>query len=1126
MLNMVTILRVWSLTTLAVVVLGPATIRASDSNSDNSAFFERRVRPLLARHCYSCHGSKKQEGGLRLDSADSLARGGDRGPVVVPGKPRTSLLLTAVERLGELKMPPTRPLSKGEIAIFRRWIVGGAHWPSPTPGTIAPRPGERLRHASLWSLQPVSTPTLPAVADTRWCETPVDQFIRSRLDQVGLKPTETLSRSPLLRRLTLDLCGLPPTPDSIERFIHDVSPDAYARVVDRLLASPAYGERWGRHWLDVVRYCDSRDARHTGQAYDVNEAWRYRDWVVDALNKDLPYDAFVRQQIAGDCLPASGSLEDAARGLVATGMLVIGEWGSGDADAKKMYADIVDDQIHVVTQAFLGVSLSCARCHDHKFDPFTTRDYYAMAGIFFSTQIATPRTDAPLMRVPLLTSQGRERRKELQAKVAGIDGQLNALEEMRRTVLRTRIVPHTSRYLQAAWVLEQRRFQQIEQPIDVETIATLARDRELDPVVLAGWDRALGERVDQGALLAVAQPDSSVPGVFCWKTEAVQPLFLVNTNAREVRVPGRMAPHSVAVHPTPTQGVAVAWRSPMEGPVRVRGQIRDVHDGGNGVEWSLELSRGIDVTTLQSGAIARGGMAVVDNGSAPIAMHVGDRLRLIISAKANDHVCDLTRLELGIEEIAAPQRVWRLEEDVMKTPGQGNPHDDGQGNRGVWQFLHMARRNGTERPAFRALEPWFAAVAALDADRVAAASTAIEQKLLKVAAEGPETKSLLSWLVAPEGLLRKNDQVALSAQGVVQREALLAKRSALQKQLPPVEMALAAREGGVPATTHAGFQDVRVHVRGDYNRLGDLVPRGFPEILVDSARPAITKGSGRVELARWITEKTNPLTSRVIANRIWLYHFGAALVRTPGDFGNQGSPPTHPLLLDWLARRLVATGWSIKALHRHIVLSATYRQGAGTANSDSDRKSRQLDPDNRWWARVESRRLEAEAIRDTLLAVAGVLDRRMGGPSAARYPGGYSRTERKTAVFSSRRRALYLMTIRGESSDGPFVLDAADPNRIVHRRTVSTTAPQALLLMNDPFIRNLAEALSDRIREPSRGDAATRVTQLYYLLYGRPPRPREVAAALAFLGTTGTDRGRWDNYCHALMCTNELIYRN
>ncbi|MCH2401076.1 MAG: DUF1549 domain-containing protein, partial [Pirellulales bacterium] len=362
------------------------------------------------------------------------------------------------------------------------------------------------RNQQLWSLKPVQDPALPHLEDESWCTAPVDYFIRSRLDSIGLVPTRRLAPAALLRRVSLDLGGLPPTLDELARFTRDAAPDAYGRVVDRLLASPSYGERWARHWLDVVRYCDSRDARHTGQAYDVNEAWRYRDWVVNAFNRDLSYDEFVRQQIAGDILPVSDSQEDAARGLIATGMLVIGEWGSGDADAKKMYTDIVDDQIHVVTQAFLGVSLSCARCHDHKFDPFTTRDYYAMAGIFFSTQIATPRTDAPLMRVPLLTSRERQRRARLQADVAEIDRKLKELAEMRRKVLRNYIAAHTSRYLQAAWELEEQRLRRTGQQVTAEIIADKARQRELDPIVLAAWERFLGERIDQGDILPVGQP--------------------------------------------------------------------------------------------------------------------------------------------------------------------------------------------------------------------------------------------------------------------------------------------------------------------------------------------------------------------------------------------------------------------------------------------------------------------------------------------------------------------------------------------------------------------------------------------------------------------------------------------
>ncbi|MBB76372.1 MAG: hypothetical protein CMJ75_17845 [Planctomycetaceae bacterium] len=1114
--------RDWSLATLAVLTLFTTPIRGGE----NDAFFERRVRPLLARHCYSCHGERKQEGGLRLDSAAALARGSDRGQVVKPGQPGKSLLMDAVERRGALKMPPARALSKTEISILSRWITRGAPWPASDIHKT--RQGHRAgpRPHRLWSFEPVVKPSLPAVDDHAWCENPVDRFIRSRLAAVGLTPTSRLPPAALLRRLTLDLSGLPPTLDELARFTQDGAPDAYARVVDRLLASPAYGERWGRHWLDIVRYCDSRDARHTGQAYDVNEAWRYRDWVVDAFNRDLPYDVFVRQQIAGDCLPDLGSQREAARGLAATGMLVIGEWGSGDADARKMYTDIVDDQIHVVTQAFLGISLSCARCHDHKFDPFTTRDYYAMAGIFFSTQVATPRTDAPLMRVPLLTVKERGVRARLQADVAVIERQLAALAENRRATLRKRIVRHSSRYLQATWELEERRLQDFGRSLSPTAFTTWSHAKGLDPVVLAAWDRALGERVDQGTLLSVCQSDTPVANVFCWKTPAVQPLFLINTNRVEVRVPGRMAARSVAVHPTPTQGVGVAWRSPIRGKIRFKAQIQDAHDGGNGVEWTLEKSRGIDVATLHGGAIARGGKAVCGDEAPPIDVRVGDRVRLIITAKENDHICDLTQVDWEIEELAEPRRSWRLASDLVDNPGQGNPHADRHGNPAVWQFLHMARRRTTQRPVFRALEPWFAAVATLTPARVVAAADSIQARLLNSAPEDEAIRTLATWLVTPGGLLGKEDQVALTAAETRQRDTLQAQLATLQKRLPPVNMALAAREGGVPDTAHAGFQDVRIHVRGDYSRLGDRVARGVPAILAGADPFVIQQGSGRVELAHWITRKSHPLTSRVLVNRLWLHHFGAALVRTPGDFGNQGTPPTHPRLLDWLATRFVAAEWSIKSLQRQLVMSATYQQSAGSLNRLLDRKARELDPDNLWWGRVESRRLEVEAIRDSLLVAAGVLDRRMGGPSAPRYPGGYSRTERKTAVFSSRRRALYLMTIRGESNDGPFVLDAADPNRIVHQRSISTTAPQALLLLNDPFIRELAEALSRRIRGSAERDPNARIHKLYKLLYGRAPRQRELTAARLFLDARGADPGRWDDYCHALMCTNELIYRN
>ena len=1106
---------------MTAVVLPRSTAIGDD------AHFERSVRPLLVQRCYKCHGPTKQAGGLRLDSGPAVLRGGDRGAAVVPGEPESSLLMAAVRRQGELKMPPDRELSVREKAILQRWVGGGAAWPAK----VSPPPGEdaNLRaEEPLWSFQPVRNPQLPTVETDLWCRDPVDRFLLKRMQTAGLSPALPLAAGFLLRRVTFDLTGLPPTPDEITAFKAATAPDAYARVVDRLLAAPTYGERWGRHWLDVVRYCDSRDARHTGQPYDVNEAWRYRDWVVDAFNRDLPYDAFVRQQIAGDCLPMSGSQEDAASGLIATGMLVIGEWGSGDADAKKMYTDIVDDQIHVVTQAFLGVSLSCARCHDHKFDPFTARDYYAMAGIFFSTQIATPRTDAPLMRVPLLTQGDRELRKGLQAKLVELETQLSQLEDSRRAQLRAKLVPHTSRYLQAAWELERDRLQTFDTTRISQAVEEISRAFDLDPVIVRAWDRALGQRVGQGELLNVAVVDAPEKGVFCWKTDAVQPLFLANSTPRDVYVPGHMIPHSVAVHPTPSRGVAVAWRSTFQGSIHVSGRVSDAHQGGNGIEWSLEKSHGVDVTHLATGSFGRGEKTEFGSALDPVTIHPGDRIRLVIFPKAGNHVCDLTRLELELKEAGGAGRTWNLAKDVVGNPAQGNPHNDSYGNPAVWQFLHMVRRLGQlgeTKPEIDALQPWFTAATTGDTTTVVAACDHLQGQLLRGPKSNEKIVALRDWLVSSDGLLGKGDQVALSVGDAAQRDELMRQRDALRERLLPVDVALAAHEGGVSNTVHEGFQDARIHIRGDYTRLGAQIARGVPASLAGQNTFPVDAGSGRVELAEWIANKSHPLTARVMVNRIWLHHFGAALVRTPGDFGRQGEMPTHPLLLDWLANYLVTSSWSIKSIHRRLLSSAAYQQSGGERDRRSDREGLRLDPENRWWSRVESQRLEVEAIRDAILAVAGELDRRIGGPSAARYPGGYSRTERKTAVFSSRRRALYVMTIRGESSDGPFVLDAADPNRVVHQRSVSTTAPQALLMMNDPFVRSVAEILSLRIlRSADRQEE--RVEHLYQLLYGRAPSMRELAASQRFLGQPSGDRQRWDDYCHALLCTNELIYRN
>jgi hypothetical protein len=779
------------------------------TRAEGAEFFEKEIRPLLVERCHKCHGGPKVKGGLRLTSRANLLKGGESGPAVVLGKPDDSLLIKAIRYNDTPQMPPTEKLKARDIARLTRWVAMGVPWPETTrdqpPAAGAKGPYQITdEQRRFWSFQPIQSVAPPAVTDTSWPRSGLDRFILAGLEAKGLKPAPPADKRTLLRRTTFDLTGLPPTPDEMDAFLRDDSPDAFARVVDRLLASPQYGERWGRHWLDVVRYADSFDLRGIGGEMDIADAWRYRDWVVNAFNRDLPYNQFITEQIAGDLLRTPSPLPSPpgggegkgegegvnADGIVATGMLAIGNWGGGDADKEKLLTDIVDDQIDVVGRAFLGLTLACARCHDHKFDPIPTDDYYSLAGIFFSTHILPNvglKTDGPpMLRIPL------------------------------------------------------------------------AR-----PAVVQAYQQ---------------------------------------------------------------------------------------------------------------------------------------------------YEARLAQLQKQIGQMTLRQAVALL--------GQANPYG---------QQLFLARL-----------------------------------------------------------------QVEL----------------ATLKKHPPASVPYAngAQEGGVPGSPHAGIHDIRVHIRGRYDRLGDRVPRRFPRILAGENQTPITQGSGRLQLAQWLTQPEHPLTTRVIVNRIWQHHFGDGIVRTPSNFGKQGERPTHPELLDYLARQFVASGWSIKQMHRTILLSATYRQSSTAAA-----ETLKADPDNRLFCRMNRRRLEAEAIRDNLLAVSGRLDLTMGGPAVS--------------DFAAARRTLYLMTIRSDRTGFRPLFDVADSTAPVDRRTVSTVAPQALFLLNHPFVLEQNRMLAKRIAAEGGSDDRTRIQKAYALLYGRPPAPEEVRIGVDFLGRPGIAReSAWEEYCQVLLCANEFIY--
>lgn len=781
---------------LMLLASGSAAL-ATDPADKQDEFFEKQIRPLLVEHCLECHSDKKPQGGLRLTSRELFLKGGESGSIVVPGKPAESVIIRAVAYLDEPKMPPKGKLLEKDIATLRQWVQMGAAWPASASLVSRAEGAEgqggfRIspRQQAWWSFQPIRRTVPSAAVNHDWSNNEVDQFIAAKLHDLKIGPSASADRRTWLRRVTYDLTGLPPTPEDIDEFLADVSEDAFERVVDRLLASPAHGQHWARHWLDVVRYADYHDgdAKARDTICEPLQAWRYRDWVVNSFNRDLPFDQFIIHQIAGDVLPAPDGLDYYADGLVATTFLTNGSWDRGDADKEKMVSDMVDDNIDTIGKAFLGLTLGCARCHDHKFDPVSQSDYYGLAGIFYSTRIL----------------------KEL-----GTKGGNYTLQ----------------------------------------------------------------------------------------------------------RIP--LAPRDY-----------VAKR--------------------------------------------------------------GEQLRVL-----NELNSRLTELD-------------------KKDP---KPADD-------------------------------------DPERV----------------------------------------------------SLVAERDRLKGELlPEPPLAEAVSEGGTPGGLFPGIQDVPIHIRGSYTRLGPVVPRHMPEFFAAKNQPVIAGGSGRRELADWIVSNRNPLTARVIANRVWQWHFGDGLVRTPNNFGLTSQPPTHSELLDWLATRVIETGWSLKPLHRQILVSSTYRQSSASLPDQYER-----DPDNLWLGRFRSRRLEAESIRDAMLFVSDTLDLTPAGPARA--------------DLSIPQRSLYVQTARWDRGTFATLFDSANPDDSVETRTISTVAPQALFLLNASFPQQQARLLAERILREIPDDVTNaddlRIDRLYRLLFGRVASDEERKICRQVVekhNSTGGVAG-WFDLAHILLCSNEFIY--
>jgi hypothetical protein len=968
------------------------------SNVSANEDFEKHIRPLLLKHCISCHGPDKQKAGLRLDSKSGWKTGGDSGPALLPGEPDKSLLIKAIRgEVGLERMPPKEKLSEQEIALLTKWIKDGAI--DPRDGGPVRIGGTTMEEArKWWSFQPVRRPMVP---DNR-CDHPIDAFITAKLSNHQLSLSPKANKRTLIRRATYDLIGLPPTNEEVDAFLKDESQHAFEKVIDRLLASPHYGERWGRHWLDLVRYADTAGENSD---HPLPHAWRYRNWVIDAINLDQPYDSFLRDQIAGDILAAKGPPEQFASRTIATGYLAIAR--RFDHDSDKFMHLTHEDGIDTLGKAFLGLTIGCARCHDHKYDAITARDYYALYGIFDSTKFAFPGCEAkqqPRDMVPLMPQPEWDRvvkphldrlskiDAEIRAKQSSVQEHAQRIQESftkARTVLSTGECPESGeKQFDVAGEVDVKVGEIIllsVTPLKNHGADTTLLDFQIDEIggqqrkwnatadlledFLSGnphadhYDNKLTwcffDTRNQPTLLPEALRDhSGKVGLNLWRNGDT-PVVLVNRSHNEVDVWTKLPPRSLFAHPGLNGNVAVGWLSPIAGKVKVSGRLKDVHTGGpDGVGWVLERF----ATDIRSDLVA--------------------------SAAAKNQV------------------------DRLNTQ---------------------------------------------------------KQELLQNA--------------------------------------------------PKKEVAYAVKEGN--------SADAHLHLRGDPEKLGDPVPRRWLEIF--GAMPINSKtGSGRLDLANWITSESNPLTARVMVNRIWQHHFGKGIVQSPNDFGTRGLAPTHPELLDWLASKFVDSGWSLKDMHRMIMRSATYQQASADHVA-----AKIVDANNNLYWKFDRRRLSAEELRDSLLLASSQLDRKPAEshPFPPESTWGYTQHVPFSTFFESDKRSVYLVNVRNRRHPFLGLFDGADPNATTPQRQTTTVPTQALYFLNDAFFHAHAEKVANHLLTKPESE---RIEVMFRLTLQRSPTDHDRKLVLSFhdryhLSVQATSANTqtqqaWATLTRIILASNEFLF--
>jgi hypothetical protein len=1129
------------------VVISPSGTRAAagSSDPDPTQFFESRIRPLLVDKCYSCHSAqaKKLKGGLFVDSGDGLLKGGDSGPAIVPGQPDQSRLIDAV-RYGnpDLQMPPKTKLADGQIADLTEWVKRGAPWPSGT-GTASAASAKPVfdlqkRKNEHWAWQAIRRQDPPAVKNADWPRGPIDRFILSKLESAGLSPAPDADPRTLIRRASFDLTGLPPTSQEVQAFVDDPSPKAFETVVDRLLDSPQFGERWARHWLDLVRYAETRGHEFD---YAIPNAWRYRDYVVRALNADVPYDQFVTEHLAGDLLdrPRMDPTESFNESVLGTGFWFLGEEVHSPVDIRQDEADRMNNRLDTITKAVLGLTVGCARCHDHKFDAISTKDYYALTGVLIGSgyrqapfdSLEQNRHVAAQLQSLRETARPALFKLAADAEAPGIGRTADDLLAAREVLLaeercpedKTRLVAESaaSRKLDetalAAWVAELKSARQdARNPLHPFAVTTLGHaagtTEDFNATLRSSVATWTAEQAPKGRTPAQVLVDYTRPGTGWWQdgyTFGVGP-----ARAGGIDLGGA----GLGVVP-----FSAARRDPAWPAVRPVDSEKDPGELG-GLDRPGRTFRTPKVT-LQSGKVwylTRG----------PGQIYAAVDSHLLIAGPLHERL---------VMRFNGDDTHWRwIEQDLSEYQGQRvefefSPAGDAP--------LAVAKIVESDDPPTDALTGRFSplVLAACSAAGVGSVESLARsyQSLFSAIADdlagdkvlgSPDADAkapLADWLVRHPDLFSDADSPARQRLAAAVREAA-DQQAELIKQVK-------TESRTAPATFDGNGVDENVLVRGVAKNTGDLVPRRFLEAIAGNSQSPYPAGSsGRLRLARDILSPNDPFPARVMANRVWQHLMGAGIVPTVDNFGVLGQPPSHPELLDYLADRFRGEqGWSVKKLIRLIVLSRTYQM-----SSFPDPKAEQADPQDLLLHRMPVRRLEAEAIRDEILAVSGRLDKTVGGPSVDVYVTQFMDGRGKPAggpLDGAGRRSLYIKVRRNFLSPMMLAYDMPIPFATVGRRSISNVPAQALILMNDPFVTQQAGVWARRALSSGEKRAEQRIAQMYEEAFARPPTDAEVAEGTAFLSQMGElygldaehrvdDERVWADYAHVLFNVKEFIF--